>query len=145
MLYLTVEDFRREHTGWHWPHFSPEELACKCGGKYCGGEYFHDPEFLDALEALRADVGRPLVINSGHRCEGHNAAVGGAVPSKTSPGSMHLKIATDISLRGHDRHKLRDKAISRGFTGRGYGRTFLHLDRRKATATWFYGDSANAW
>jgi len=38
---------------WSWPHFRIPELACRCGGKFCGGEYWHMPDFLDALEALR--------------------------------------------------------------------------------------------
>ncbi|MEM8921607.1 MAG: D-Ala-D-Ala carboxypeptidase family metallohydrolase, partial [Pseudomonadota bacterium] len=69
-----------------WPHFHQAELACRCS-RFCGGEYWHDPDFLDALERLRALVGKPLVINSGHRCAQWNAAVGGA------PLSMHKSIA----------------------------------------------------
>jgi len=53
---------------WSWPHFRIPELACRCGGKFCGGEYWHMPDFLDALEALREKMERPLLINSGHRC-----------------------------------------------------------------------------
>jgi hypothetical protein len=37
---------------WRWPHFTPEELAWPCR-KHCKGECFHDPRFLDALEAIR--------------------------------------------------------------------------------------------
>jgi len=25
---------------WRWPHFSPRELACRCGGHFCAGDYW---------------------------------------------------------------------------------------------------------
>ena len=50
---------------WQWPHFSIPELSCRCG-RYCAGAYWHDAAFLTALEALRASLSRPLIINSGH-------------------------------------------------------------------------------
>lgn len=58
---------------WRWPHFTLEELACKYR-KHCKGVHFQDPRFLDALEAMRREMG-PLMIRSGHCCRGHNAAV----------------------------------------------------------------------
>jgi hypothetical protein len=95
MLIRSVSLF--DTRGWRWPHFSPRELACKCGGKFCDGAYWHDPDFLDALESLRAAVGRPLIVNSGHRCDRWNAEIGGA------EHSMHRQIAVDLALNGHDR------------------------------------------
>lgn len=112
---------------WCWPHFTPRELACRCR-KHCRSEYYHDPGFLDALEALRMRLGRPLVISSGRRCAIHNAEVGGA------PLSQHrVAVAVDIVLAGwgdHARRALLHEAIALGFTGIGFGTTFLHLDRR---------------
>ena len=125
---------------WQWPNFAPTELACRCA-RYCRGEYWHAPRFLDALEALRAAVGRPLVITSGRRCALHNAAVGGA------PLSQHkTALAVDVSLHGHDRFKLYGLAKEAGFTGIGKAASFLHLDRRSRPAEWFYGAaSKNIW
>lgn len=120
--------------GWRWPNFTPRELACKCGGRHCRGEYFHDPVFLDALQGLREDMGAPLVITSGRRCAGHNAAVRGATRSQHL-----LRIAADISLMGHDRRKLARAAHARRFTGIGFGASFLHVDMRPAAkAAWNY-------
>ncbi|GAB5459171.1 MAG: hypothetical protein Hens3KO_22010 [Henriciella sp.] len=124
---------------WRWSHFSIAELACRCGGKYCHGSYWHAPDFLDRLEHLRADIGRPLVINSGHRCDQWNAAVGGA------PLSQHKTIAVDIALKGHDRQALLRASKRAGFTGFGLARTFLHLDRRTRPAQWFYKGSQDLW
>ena len=55
-------------------------------------QYYHDPKVLNALQVVRRDVDRPLIINSAHRCALHNARSGGA------PFSQHLKIAVDIDM-----------------------------------------------
>ena len=126
--------------GWRWPHFTAQELSCKCRGRHCRGEYFHDPDFLDALERLRGAVDRPLKLNSGRRCEGHNRAEGGASRSQHA-----LRIAGDISLAGHDRTTLARLAVAAGFTGIGFGRTFLHVDmRRESRTAWNYSALAKA-
>lgn len=141
MLYRTVSQASLAlGAGWRWPHFSVAELACRCGGRFCAGEYWHEPVFLDALERLRALAGgRPLVINSGHRCLGWNAAVGGA------PFSQHKQIAADVSLTGRDRFALLAAAETCGFTGVGLARSFLHIDRRARPARWYYSGSERLW
>jgi uncharacterized protein YcbK (DUF882 family) len=55
------------------PHFNLREFECRCCGcvKLSG-------ELIRMLEALRAALGRPIVITSGYRCRLHNEAVGGA-------------------------------------------------------------------
>ncbi|WP_332772924.1 D-Ala-D-Ala carboxypeptidase family metallohydrolase [Phenylobacterium sp.] len=123
---------------WRWPHFTARELACKCG-RWCEGSYVHQPAFLDNLEVLRQAIGRALKINSGHRCPLHNANVGGA------PLSQHKAIAADISLRGHDPVQLARYAAGVGFTGLGFGRTFLHVDMRFARAAFHYPGGKAAW
>lgn len=117
-----------------WPSFSPGEFACKGSG-----EYWHDPDALDKLQAMRDDVGKPLVINSGHRSARHNARVGGV------PNSQHRKWAVDISTVGHDRRQLVRAAIKAGFTGIGFGATFLHLDPRPNPVAWPYSGSMAPW
>ena len=113
---------------WDWPHFAPREIACRC----CG-ELYVWPEALDALERLRVAMNAPLHIDSGHRCALHNARVGGA------PLSLHKKLAFDIALGGHNPRLLAQSARAAGFTGFGFGQTFLHLDIRAHGAHWFYG------
>ena len=138
MLVSTGPQFTAWDTA-RWPNFSVAELQCKCAGAFCQGEYWHDTEFLDALQALRDHMRRPLVITSGHRCSEWNDAVGGA------PNSMHKQIAIDISLHGHNRHTLLKEATAQGFTGIGLAATFLHLDRRKNSARWYYRGSYDLW
>ena len=111
-----------------WPHFSPRDIACPC----CGEAYVW-PDALDALERLHAAIDAPLYIDSGHRCALHNARVGGA------PMSLHKKLAFDIALQQHDPRALAASARAAGFTGFGFGQTFLHLDIRAHAAHWFYG------
>ncbi len=118
-----------------WPHFTAREIACPC----CG-ELAIWPEALDALERLRMALALPLHINSGHRCALHNARVGGA------PLSLHKKLAFDIALGAHDPRRLAQRAAESGFTGFGFGQTFLHLDTRAHRARWFYGSrSKDKW
>jgi zinc D-Ala-D-Ala carboxypeptidase len=137
MLVHTYKTFSRRD--WVWPHFTPRELACRCRGRGCEGEYWHDPDFLTGLEALRAALGRALVINSGHRCAIWNTVVGGA------SRSAHRRIAADIALKGHDRHAFLAAARAAGFTGIGRGRTYIHLDRRRQPAEWTYPGAEDAW
>jgi zinc D-Ala-D-Ala carboxypeptidase len=116
-----------------WPHFTVREIACRCCGEVC-----IRPDALDALERMRAEMGAPLRICSGHRCAIHNARVGGA------PRSQHKTLAFDIALAGHDPLRLAAAAHRAGFLGFGYGRTFLHVDMREWPASWFYGDRSKA-
>lgn len=111
-----------------WPHIAPRAIACRC----CGEVYVW-PDALDAFERLRVALDAPLHIDSGHRCALHNARVGGA------PLSLHKKLAFDIALDQHDPRALAAAAHAAGFTGFGFGQTFLHLDIRAHSAHWFYG------
>lgn len=126
-----------ENVAWdknRWPNFTVWELCCKCR-KYCRQEYWHEPAFLDKLQSCRNAFGRPMVINSAHRCALHNAAVGGA------PMSMHKKIAVDVSIRGMTSWQMKSllsSARAAGFTGFGYYSTFLHLDCGRPRF-WFSG------
>ena len=118
-----------------WPDFRARELACKCGERFCGGEYFHDPVFLDALQRMRDALGAPVIVNSGHRCALWNAHVGGA------PASEHKRIAADIRLAGHAPGALLRAACGAGFSSFGFYRSFLHMDLRPGRR-WFGGAAA---
>jgi zinc D-Ala-D-Ala carboxypeptidase len=130
-----------ENSGWRWPHFLPKELSCR----HCGA--LPDPldvELLDRLEALRSIIGKPLRVNSGHRCRQHNLIVGGAAYSQ------HKKLAVDVSLHGLDPLKLYTAAVALGFLGIGLGDSFIHLDMRRKIdghqpprklTVWYYSPS----
>ena len=66
----------------HWweeiEFFDPDEMKCKCGGKYCDG-YPHEiqPLLMQILDRARRWSGHPIVIVSGLRCEEWNRIQGG--------------------------------------------------------------------
>lgn len=115
---------------WRWPNFTPDELRCKGSGKLA----FH-PGFLDALQQLRSELGKPMVITSGCRSTMHNAAVGG------HSHSLHIcdapqhdgqlgTLAVDVAYgSGAFRGALVSLAWAIGFSI-GWGNGFIHLDRR---------------
>jgi len=112
---------------WRWPNFPPDEpyLACPCCGQLC----VHEPS-LDMLQRARELVGRPIRLNSGHRCVIHNARVRGA------PLSQHKKIAFDVSLYDHNPQRLLACLREAGFSTFGFYRTFIHTDIRPGRR-WF--------
>ena len=102
---------------WPWPNFTAEEVSCK----HCG-ELYLDPASMDALQSLRDDWGKPIRINSAHRCADHNRAVGGTA------NSQHLKIAFDCACPRSEQSVFIMAAKNAGFTGIGRYQTFVHLD-----------------
>lgn len=101
-------------------YFSNDELRCK----HCD-EYFFDDQTKARLNQLRHELGFPLIINSGYRCEYHNNQIGA---TQTHASGQ----AVDIRIRGDKALLLIAKAVEIGFTGigvkqKGAGR-FIHLD-----------------
>jgi len=73
------------------PHFSEAELACHhCGVNGC------KQSLVDALEAFRAIVGKPVIVSSAYRCPQHNAEAGGAGRSEHVEGlAADIRVAAD--------------------------------------------------
>ena len=59
-------------------HFKVSEFTCKCG---CGHNPI-DQRVIDMAETIRLALGVPVRVNSGCRCEKHNAKSGGVKGSK---------------------------------------------------------------
>lgn len=72
-------------------NFSRYEFACKCG---CGFDRVH-PEIVQMVQEVRDEIGEPVVIASGCRCEAHNKRVGGVKDSAHTTGE-----AADIYVDG---------------------------------------------
>lgn len=114
---------------WRWPHFKPEELACRGTGKLL----IH-PESLDALEKLRERLGgAPMILNSAYRSPEHNRDVGGAKASQHLTGR-----AFDVSMLNHDPMHFENAAQACGFRGIGHypASGFMHIDTREKPARW---------
>ena len=68
-------------------NFKVSEFACH----HCG-ENKIDQRVIELAQSIRDEVGVPVNVNSGYRCEKHNARVGGV------KGSFHTKgLAADLS------------------------------------------------
>jgi uncharacterized protein YcbK (DUF882 family) len=112
------------------PHFSRNELACRC----CGLLQL-DPRLLEGLEALRKLAGGPVIINAGYRCPRHHQEVGGA------PHCEHTRgLAADVRLPGLSLQQMYDLAnevpdFAQGGIG-VYDENFLHVDVRDHRARW---------
>lgn len=69
-------------------NFKVSEFACKCG---CGFAAI-DQRIIDMAQKIRDKLDVPVRVNSGCRCEKHNARVGGV------KNSYHTKgLAADLS------------------------------------------------
>tara|TARA_S200002703_G_C3732772_1_gene225238 strand:+ start:33 stop:428 length:396 start_codon:yes stop_codon:yes gene_type:complete len=131
-MFLTTDGNR---VSWRWNSFTPSEMLCRCG---C--ESMIDEQFMDSLQWLRSDFGKPMPITSGHRCLDHNKAVGG------SETSGHLTArAADVRIKWGDALELLCMADKRGFTRLGvnqkgpYDKRFIHLGMDKPEKTiWSY-------
>lgn len=109
------------------------ELVCKCGcNGHTVGKVNHNLRTLQrVLESIRDRLGKPVIINSGYRCEEHNKRVGGV------SGSKHMKgQAADIRVHGLSPRELRIKIgqmVIDGYIPKinfiEYN-TFLHIDLR---------------
>ena len=105
-------------TDWRWPHFTPQEIACRGDGSL-----MVVPAFLNLLETLREKLG-PLHVNCAYRSALHNARVGGAPLSQHKFGT-----AADIAIGAIDKADLIAAAVAVGFTGLGVNyQTFVHID-----------------
>ncbi len=107
-------------------NFSSYEFKCKCG---CGKSDMNR-RFIETLQAIRDEYGKPIIITSGYRCPDHNSRVSST--GKTGPHTTGK--AVDIAVSGNDAHKLLAVAIFNGMSGIGvkqkgpHDGRFLHLD-----------------
>lgn len=119
------------------PHFSKAELACH----HCGVNECRQP-LVDALEAFRVLVGKPVIVSSAYRCPQHNAEAGGAGRSEHVDG-----LAADIRVNGMTASEL--EVMARKIRAiRGIGRNdheqFIHVDVRPTLtlAQWCYSSDS---
>lgn len=111
-------------------NFNSKEFDCKGNG--CCSETLVDAKLIEYLQKIRDHFGVPITINSGYRCEKHNAAVGGASKSKHKYGQ-----AADIVVKGVAPLKVAQYAESLGILGIGQYPTFVHIDTRTTKSYWY--------
>jgi hypothetical protein len=97
-----------------------------------------DINFIHTLDAIRKNVGFPLIISSGYRTPEHNEKVGGVLNSAHTKGK-----AADIREGNPDKQlKIALAAAKFGIKRIGFGNTFIHLDNDHSKSyqnTWAYG------
>lgn len=106
-------------------YFSLSEFDCNC----CrGGRGVMDWKLLMKLDNMRHELGRPIVINSGFRCEDHNRNEKGGADSSHLIGK-----AVDIQVPDSSfRFEIIELAMKFGIDRIGVYRSFVHLDIDKA-------------
>lgn len=113
------------------PHFHIGEFACKDGNAVPAHLLSNVRALSVNLEVIRAQLGAPIIINSGYRTPAYNKLVGGAV------ASQHLLAnAVDIVVKGCSpfyvfkiiRDLMKSGTIESGAVI--LYNTFVHYDRR---------------
>jgi zinc D-Ala-D-Ala carboxypeptidase len=105
-----------------YPNFTEDEFRCTHTGKVA-----MRVAFMDKLQALRHEFGRPIIVTSGYRDPTHIVEA-----TKEKPGAHTMGIAADIRASGADAYELLCWACDLGFPRIGVAqngmRRFLHLD-----------------
>ncbi len=91
-------------------HFSENEMKCKGSG-----DCKMVPEFMEALESIRVELDKPLIVSSGYRCPEYNDEVS----SSGLTGPHTTGRAVDVVVNGGDALKVVELAIKHGMTGIG--------------------------
>lgn len=106
--------------------FSTVEFSCQCNKTTCV-EQMISQELIDRLDKVREELGSPLTITSGYRCEEHQADLrknikGAAKTSQHTEGK-----AADV--RAADMDKLLT-LLEKHFKAIGIAKNFYHVDLR---------------
>jgi uncharacterized protein YcbK (DUF882 family) len=110
--------------------FENAEFQCRCGRPECDAPRFPSQELLERLTYVRLQLGKPMVVNSGIRCQVANAAAGGTKDSAHLTGE-----GADIACGDSATRLLLLKyGINAGFIRMGIGKNFVHFDVSRALA-----------
>ena len=128
---MLIFDHHSRAIGWRWPHFSAAEMASRRDGSLR-----IDPAFLDWLEEVRAEFGRPMPVSSGYRTPKQQEVL----PGHKRTGAHVAGQAVDVLVSGARARELVDIAIRHGVLGLGIAQAptvpkqsrYLHLDRWSA-------------
>ena len=107
-------------------HFKLSEFWCRCGE--CVPTNLMMPDFLDGLDAIRDELGEPMVVTSGYRCPLHPIEA-----RKLAPGPHQTGLAANIAGHGAMARRLVYLAIAPGYSvglmqkGDIAGR-YIHID-----------------
>lgn len=127
---MAIKTYKRSEKRPLAKNFALDEFKCKCGK--CD-PILVDEKLVTWLQQIRDHFGKAVTINSGYRCEKHNASpqVGGA------KGSRHVKgMAADFRVQGITPQEVAKYAESIGILGIGLYDNFVHIDTRTSKSFW---------
>tara|TARA_R110000803_G_scaffold94247_1_gene161803 strand:+ start:67 stop:459 length:393 start_codon:yes stop_codon:yes gene_type:complete len=128
-------------------YFEFKEFDCPCEDcqrAESTGRANMQPRFLEMLDHARAiSKGTSFKINSGYRCEPHNAKVKGRPKTESSKGSSHIYgWAADLACNSsQERHNILTALRETNFNRIGISGTFIHVDGdpdKSPNVTWTY-------
>ena len=111
---------------WIVGRFSSSEFTCKCG---CGLDKV-SPTFLWKLNQIRDEVGFPMAVTSGCRCEQHNKNEGG----EDNSDHLCLPACEGVDIIANNswvRDRIIEASYKVGIRRRGVAKTFVHLGDRQ--------------
>lgn len=129
------------------PHLSWKELACKDGTPYPAEWQDRAAVLAAEFEAIRAAVGKPIVIGSAYRTRSWNHKVGGAKKSQHVEGRA-LDLYPPDGMTVDDLYVIcRRRAQEPGSKLGGIGRypSFVHVDIRPSDGHLVCWHGARAW
>ena len=118
-----ADDFPRDL--WRWPNFTPEEMADNRSG-----DLLIVPAFMDWLQVVRYQYGRPMHITSGYRTPQHQQLL----PGGRITGAHVDGMAVDVKVYGSHALELIKVACANDVMGLGVSQSgnhrsrYLHLD-----------------
>ena len=111
------------------------KLICTCGHADCDKRSVKQL-FLNKIQMMRDDLGRPLTITSGGRCPNHPNEL-----HRTTPADHQKCIAVDIAVaNGVERYEIVRYGLMYGFNAIGVAKGFVHLGYRdnEVPVMWTY-------
>lgn len=117
-----------------YPNFSEEEFTCSHTG-LCN----MDERFMDILQEIRTEYGKPMTVTSGYRHKTHPIEL-----RKSKPGSHSRGTCADIVVRGEDAFNLLRIALDNGIKRIGIQQSgenrFLHLgiEEKETLSPWIW-------
>lgn len=104
------------------PEFKESEFRCSATG-----DCFMQAHFMDTLQEIRREYGKPMVITSGYRSRRHPIEA-----KKNLPGEHTYGCCADVAVSGADALRLLQIALKHGISRIGVkqdnrGTEFLHL------------------
>ena len=99
-------------------YFKTKEFRCPCCKEVRASGYL-----IHLLNKVRKEYGKPMIINSGYRCEKHNKKIGG------SPNSAHMRgLAVDIKCNNSTDRYILLPLLAETFKRVGVYDSWIHVD-----------------